>query len=91
MARHRRGRDARRELAALMAASGEPVTDVQVVDRVGIRGAETAARSSLQDAAGWQQVRSDRGCFSCGPAVGDGFAHLRGQRLGELRVGLSAE
>ena len=26
-----------------------------------------------------------------GPAVGDGFAHLLGQGLGELRIGLGAE
>jgi hypothetical protein len=37
------------------------------------------------------RARSDRGCLICGPAVGDGFAHLRRQRPDELRVGLSAE
>jgi hypothetical protein len=48
-------------------------------------------RSCLQDAAGWRQTRSDCRRLSYRPAVGDGLAHLPGQGLGELRVGLSAE
>src|SRR5690242_10130651 len=46
----------------------------------------------LRRGAGLRTIRRPRWCSgSYRPAVGHGLAHLLGQGLGELRVGLSAE